>query len=138
MPGYLEAVAYKGGRRVASHRIETTGMAKALTLSADKTSWKADGQDLMHVRVEAVDSKGRKVPSAQARLQFEVQGNARIVAVDNGDMRSDELHVANTRSLYHGSALVILRAGKTPGKVTLTVKGDGFRSKKITLSLSAD
>jgi beta-galactosidase len=132
-PGYLEAKAYKNGKLVASHRIETTGNATALTLVPDQEVWKADGLDLMHIRINAVDSKGRKVPYANEKLTFQVEGDARIVAVDNGDMVSDEVHVSNERSLYHGSALVILRAGKTAGKITLTVKGDGYKTQKLTL-----
>ncbi|MBM6993177.1 MAG: DUF4982 domain-containing protein [Prevotella sp.] len=132
-PGYLEAVAYKNGRRVASHRIETTGDMKRLQLSADTEKWHADGQDLQHIRVTAVDSKGRRAFSAQQKLTFTVDGDARIVAVDNGNNTSNELHATNVRSLYNGSALVILRAGKKAGKVVLKVKDDAGHSAKLVL-----
>ena len=132
-PGYIEAVAYKNGKRYASHRIETTGEAKKLQLTADVETWHADGQDLQHIRILALDNKGRRVPTAQQKLSFKVEGDARIVAVDNGNNLSNELHVTTERSLYNGSALVILRAGKKSGKITLTVSGEGFKSQKITL-----
>jgi len=127
-------VAYKNGHRVASHRIETTGATKRLQLIADAETWRADGEDLQHVRVLAVDGKGRRVPTAQQKLTFSVEGNARIVAVDNGNNSSDELHATGERSLYNGSALVILRAGKAPGKVTLTVKDAEGRTAKLKLA----
>lgn len=133
-PGYLEAVAYKNGHRVAAHRIETTGATKRLQLIADAETWRADGEDLQHVRVLAVDGKGRRVPTAQQKLTFSVEGNARIVAVDNGNNSSDELHATGERSLFNGSALVILRAGKAPGKVTLTVKDAEGRTAKLKLA----
>ena len=133
-PGYIEAIAYKNGKRVTSHRIETTGATKKLLLTADARTWHADGQDLQHVRITAVDRNGRRVPSEQGKLSFEVEGDARIVAVDNGNMLSDELHVASERSLYNGSAWVILRAGKTPGKVMLKVT-DG-KGKTTMLNLT--
>ncbi len=131
--GYLEAVAYNGGRRVATHRIETAGKMKRLALTADNLAWTADGYDLQHVRVTAVDRKGRRVPGANQKLQFSVEGDARIIAVDNGDMMSNEVHVANERSLYNGSALVILRAGKTAGKVRLTVRDNLGNKSSIDL-----
>ena len=133
-PGYIEAIAYKNGKRVTSHRIETTGNTKKLLLTADTQTWHADGQDLQHVRVTAVDSKGRQVPSEQGKLAFEVEGDARIVAVDNGNNLSDELHVATERSLYNGSALVIIRAGKTAGKVTLKVTDEKGKTTKLILT----
>lgn len=132
-PGYLEAVAYRAGKAVARHRIETTGEAKRLQLTPDAIQWQADGTDLMHVRVYAVDGKGRRVWSAQDELTFSVEGDARIVAVDNGNIYSHELHVGNTRRLYDGSALVILRAGHTAGKVVLTVTDDTGKKAKVNL-----
>lgn len=134
-PGNLEAVAYRNGKAVARHRVETTGAAKKLTLIPDAIEWQADGTDLMHVRVNAVDQKGRRVWSAQDLLTFSVEGDARIVAVDNGNIYSDELHVGNTRRLYNGSALVILRAGHTSGKVVLNVSDATGKKAKVTLPL---
>ena len=134
-PGTLVAVAKKNGKVVARHQIETTGEAVALKVVPDAETWHADGQDLMHVRVYAVDKKGRRVLSPQDKkafdkLTFTVKGDADIVAVDNGNIASDELHIGKTqlentaqRSLFQGSALVILRAGSKPGKVELTVRG---------------
>ena len=132
-PGYIEAVAYNDGKRVASHRIETTGKATSLKLTADTTTWKAHGQDLMHVRINAVDSKGRRTWSAQQKLNFTVEGDASIVAVDNGNLNSDESFTGTARSLYNGSALVILRAGQKPSNITLTVSGEGVKTQKIKL-----
>ena len=132
-PGSLLAVARKNGKVVARHQIETTGEAVALKLVPDAETWHADGQDLMHVRVYAVDKKGRRVmdlkdKNAFSNLTFTVKGDADIVAVDNGNINSDELHVGKKqlnktaeRALYQGSALVILRAGTQPSKVELTV-----------------
>ena len=132
-PGTLLAVARKNGKVVARHQIETTGEAVALKMVPDAETWHADGQDLMHVRVYAVDKKGRRVmdlkdKNAFSKLTFTVKGDADIVAVDNGNINSDELHVGKKqlnktaeRALYQGSALVILRAGTQPSKVELTV-----------------
>lgn len=132
-PGTLLAVARKNGKVVARHQIETTGKAVALKMVPDAETWHADGQDLMHVRVYAVDKKGRRVmnlkdKNAFCKLTFTVKGDADIVAVDNGNIYSDELHVGKKqlnktaeRALYQGSALVILRAGTQPSKVELTV-----------------
>ena len=134
-PGYLEAVAYRDGKVVARHRLETTGEAKTLQLIPDDIVWKADGTDLMHVRVYAVDRKGRRVFAAQNELTFTIEGDARIVAVDNGNLYSHELHTGNVRRLYDGSALVILRAGHTSGKVTLTATDAEGMQAKATLQL---
>jgi beta-galactosidase len=131
--GALLAIAYNNGKDVAHHQIQTTSKAVKLSALADNIEWKADGMDLMHVRVEAIDKKGWRVPMAQDKLFFEVEGDAQIVAVTNGDINSEELNVQNHRRLWNGSAMVILRAGRNPSKVILRTKANGF--KTITTKL---
>ena len=145
-PGTLLAVARKNGKVVARHQIETTGEAVALKLVPDVETWHADGKDLMHVRIYAVDKKGRRVlnmkdAKAFDKLTFTVKGDANIVAVDNGNIASDELHIGKTqlektiqRNLFQGSALVILRAGNKPGKIELSVAGEKMKAKKLVLN----
>ena len=126
--GKLLAIAYNGGKEVARHQIETTGKAVKLSATAEDNTWKADGTDLMHIRIQAVDSKGRHVPMAQDELHFSVEGDASIVAVTNGDINSEELNVQDHRRLYNGSAMVILRSGKSPSKITLKTSSPNFKS----------
>ena len=145
-PGTLVAVAKKNGKVVARHQIETTGEAVALKLVPDAENWHADGKDLMHVRIYAVDKKGRRVVNVKDarafdKLTFTVKGDANIVAVDNGNITSDELHIGKTqlektiqRNLFQGSALVILRAGDKPGKIELSVAGEKMKAKKLVLN----
>ena len=145
-PGTLVAVAKKNGKVVARHQIETTGEAVALKLVPDAENWHADGKDLMHVRIYAVDKKGRRVlnmkdAKAFDKLTFTVKGDANIVAVDNGNIASDELHIGKTqleksiqRNLFQGSALVILRAGDKPGKIELSVAGEKVKARKLVLN----
>ena len=145
-PGKLVAVAKKNGKVVARHQIENTGEAVALKLVPDMETWHADGKDLMHVRIYAVDKKGRRVlnmkdAKAFDKLTFQVKGDANIVAVDNGNISSDELHIGKTqlektiqRNLFQGSALVILRAGDKPGKIELSVAGEKMKAKKLVLN----
>ncbi|MBO5881089.1 MAG: DUF4982 domain-containing protein, partial [Paraprevotella sp.] len=133
LPGYVEAVGRRNGKVVARHRIETSGKAKKIVAETDKTEWKADGLDLLHLRITAVDGKGRRVYGENTPLRFRVEGDARIVAVDNGNIVSDEMHVANERNLFRGTALVILRAGRTPGEITLITEGDGFKPVRTQL-----
>ena len=145
-PGTLVAVAKKSGKVVARHQIETTGEAVALKLVPDVETWHADGKDLMHVRIYAVDKKGRRVlnmkdAKAFDKLTFTVKGDANIVAVDNGNIASDELHIGKTqlektiqRNLFQGSALVILRAGNKPGKIELSVAGEKMKARKLVLN----
>ena len=127
--GSLEAVAYQKGNNkpVSRHKIETSGNAVKLSAQGDNSEWKADGMDLQHVVVNAVDSKGRRDYGARQPLTFSVDGPAEIVGVINGDINSEELTVGNSRRLFNGAAVVILRSTQDSGPVTLNVTSDKLK-----------
>lgn len=128
--GKIEAVAYNGGKIVARHQLETTGNAVRLVAEADNPHWKADGTDLQHIDIFAVDQKGRQVLEADDELTFEVEGPARLIAAINGDITDNDTYQGPQHHLWHGHALVILRAGREKGKVVLKVQ-----SKYKTLTI---
>ena len=141
--GYLEAIARSGGKIVARHKIETTGDAVRLIAEPDRPLatkkqpnvpvWHADGMDLQHVRVVAVDKKGRRVPFAHQTVSFSVDGEARVVGVVNGDINSNEMLVGQSRSLYNGSCTVILRATRQAGPVVLKATAPGLKGIEVKL-----
>ena len=131
--GNIEAVAKTGGKVVARHKIETTSEAVTLKAASDNPEWKADGMDLQHIRIEAVDKKGRRVKGASSKVTFTVDGPAELAGVIHGDITSEELTVGNTRRLYNGTATAILRSTGAAGKVTLTATADGLRPVKLIL-----
>ena len=133
--GSLEAVARTKGKVVARHKIETTGKAVKLTAIPDNATWKADGQDLQHVRIVALDSKNRRVQTTDQMVSFSVEGDAQIVGVINGDINSNELTVGTQRSLYNGTCTVILRSARNAGPVTLTASAAGMKAAKVKLAM---
>lgn len=132
-PGRIEAVAYNDGKAVAHHLVETTGEAVALKAVPDNMGWSADGIDLQHVRIVAVDKKGRRVQGSDAEVNFSVSGPAEIVGVINGDITSNELTVGDSRKLYKGTVTVILRSKRQSGKVVLTSKAEGLKASVLRL-----
>lgn len=131
--GYCEAIARTDGKIVARHRIETTGKPVKLVIESDNTNWKADGIDLQHLRIIALDSKGRRVATAPGEVTVKITGDATIAAMSNGNINSAELAITDKQALFNGSCLAILRAGLTPSQVTLTAECEGMKSAKIKL-----
>jgi beta-galactosidase len=106
-----------------------------LTAEADNANWQADGMDLQHVRIVAVDKRGRRVQLAQGEVTFRVEGDAQIVGVVNGDINSPEPMVGDRRSLFNGSCTAILRAGHKAGTVMLTASAPGMKPVKLKLNV---
>ncbi len=132
-PGTLTAVAYKGGREVARHQIETTGKAVALKAVVENSEWKGDGMDLQYIRVYAVDKKGRHVPLLDNEVTFSVTGEATLLATDNGDHYTNELPLVNPKRMQNGFVMAILRSMRQPGAVTVTITSPSLKGAKLKL-----
>lgn len=127
--GNVIAIARNNGKEVARHKLETTGKATALKMVIENPDdWKADGMDLQYVKVYAVDSKGRMVPTTEGEVTFEVSGEAKLIAVDNGDHYTDELFSGNTKKLHKGFVMAILRSNQTGGEVKIKASCKGLKS----------
>jgi beta-galactosidase len=138
-PGALEAVGFKGGRAVKTTRVETTGPASRLVLSADRTSIDADGRDVAIVAVSAVDAENRVVPIADQLIRFTLDGSGRILGVGNGDPASHEADqyadpAAWQRHLFNGYAQVIVQAGRSAGPIHLRASADGLQPADLQIS----
>lgn len=132
--GNCEAIARTDGKVVARHKIITVGKAVALKAVIDNSDWKADGMDLQHIRIMAVDSKGRRVPNAVAEVKVSVAGDAQLVAMSNGNINSDELNVTDQQALFNGSCLAILRSGVASSPVVVNITAPGLKAAKLKLA----
>ncbi|MFD1789791.1 beta-galactosidase GalA [Sphingomonas floccifaciens] len=133
-PGRIEAVAYRDGRVVARTAHETAGPPVALRLTPARTVMAADGVDAQPVTVDAIDARGRHVPTANLPVRFTMT-SATIIGLGNGDPNSHESEKGDARSLFNGLAQVILQSGTARGRITLTATAPGM--KPATLRLDA-
>ncbi|MBB4045778.1 beta-galactosidase [Bacteroides reticulotermitis] len=131
--GKITAIARIDGKEVARHQLETTGKAVALRLEPENNNWVADGMDLQYIKVCAVDNKGRKVPTVTREVVFDVSGPARLIAVDNGDHKSNELFAGNKRQLHNGFAMAVLRSAQSAGKVKIKASVAGLKNVEMNL-----
>ena len=136
--GTLCAVAKKGGREVARHEVKTAGAAVALKVEVEHAEGvRANGLDLVYVRVAAVDANGTVVPSATNRVSFAAEGALAFYACDNGDHYTDELFTSDiaAKNMKNGFILAAFRAGVEPGEATITVASEGLPpvEKKVSV-----
>jgi beta-galactosidase len=132
-PGRIEAIAYRRGREVARAAHETTGAAVALRLTPARTVMAGDGEDAQPITIDAVDSKGRHVPTANLPTRFTVEG-AEIIGVGNGDPNSHEPEKGNARSLFNGLAQLIIRAGEGRGTIRVRASATGLRPATLSIA----
>lgn len=135
-PGTLRIAGVENGREVESRTLETAGKAARIRLSADRTTMAADGQSLTYVNVEITDKSGRPMPIADNLLQFELEGPATLLATCSGDLKDCVPYTSPERKAWKGRAMAVVKSGKTPGEVTLTVKGKGLKKASVSLNVN--
>jgi beta-galactosidase len=137
-PGKIEAIGYdKSGKEVSRFKAETTGQLVSLQLIPDRSSLLGDGNDAMPVTVQALDAKGRAVPTANIPVEFEIIGAGSIIGLGNGNPNSHEAEKGTKRKLFNGLAQVIVQSnfdGK--GNLVLVAKSAGLKSAQITIPVN--
>jgi len=126
-PGTLRAVAYQGGKQVASDEVRTAGAPARVRLIPDRNAIQADGDDLSFVTVRIEDQDGNLCPVADNLVKFSVTGAGSRRAVDNGNAATEEPFQADQRKAFNGLALVIVssKAGET-GRIRVTASSEGL------------
>ncbi len=128
-PGTLKAIGYKNGQQVSSSQLQTAKTATKIKLSADRSTIKADGQDLSYITVELTDADGIRNPKAENFVRFKVDGGT-IVGVGNANPISIESYQLPQRKAWQGRCLVIVKSNQKPGNITLTALVDGLPAAK--------
>ncbi len=140
-PGKVVAVGYKNGKRTMKQTIETTKPAYMTMLKADRQEINADGRDIAVITVEVQDQKGRIVYDACPKLTFQVDGDARILGVGNGDPMypgQDNPNSLNCKAFtipaFNGLAQILVQSGETPSVITLSCQSDGLKTGSIVIT----
>ena len=132
--GELKVVGYKGSKIIASSTLQTAEEPVAIQLTADKTTLKADGQDLCYITVDLVDSKGHRNPKAENLVKFEIEGAGTIVGVGNANPVSPESYQLPKRKAWQGRCLVIIKSSAKPGNITIEASAEGLQSSKMIIT----
>ena len=133
-PGKLKAVGMKNGKEVVTEEISTTGKPAAIRLCADRKIIAADRIDIAHITCKILDAQGRVVPVADNEITFKIQGEGKIIGLDNGNPVSHEDYQANHRKAFNGLCLVIIQSADKNGIIQLSATSPGLKSDSITIT----
>lgn len=129
-PGELKAVGYRNGEITAETVIKTTGKPAALKAVADRTAVNRDG--VVHIDISTVDGNGTHVPDAAPVVRCEVEGPARLVGMDSGDLRDLTLYGAPERKMFSGLLMAMIKADG-PGDIRVRISSEGIKNVVVNL-----
>jgi beta-galactosidase len=137
VPGSIRAVGSIQGHAVVQEEIKTAGPAVALKLTpiTGPGGLQADGADVVLIDVEAVDAKGMRVPTDDARVDFTCTGPA----VWRGGYNSGKID--STNNLWLNTELgvnrVAVRSGFAPGTIVVTARREGLKAAEVRVESKA-
>jgi beta-galactosidase len=82
-----------------------------------------------------MDAQGRTHPDADNEITFEIQGEGKLIGVDNGDMSSSEGYKGRQRKLFHGMCLAMVQSTGNSGQVRVTAASPGLKSATVTIAV---
>ncbi len=135
-PGTLTATGRDDNRAACVFTLKTAGAPQGIELLPDVKHLASDGHDVAQIELRVVDAQGLRVPTADQRLTLEVEGPARLLGVENGDLNTPPDYPEKSHRVYQGRGIVYLKSGRTPGTVTLKLKGEGLAEASVTLDCS--
>jgi len=134
-PGIIEAQGKKDGTLLCVKKVETSGSPAKIQLLADRKTIKADRQDVVHIEVNIQDDKNRFVPDASNNIIFKIEGEATILAVDNGGPKSQESFVGSSRKVFNGKCLIIAKSTNKNGEFTVYAESEGLAGSKVKVNV---
>ena len=132
-PGTLKVVGTKDGVAVVTTEVSTTGEPAAIRLTADRTDLSADRRDVAHIMVEILDAEGRVVPLAENEITFAVEGEARLIGVDNGNSQSHDSYKANRCKAFNGLCLAVVQTTAKAGSIRIAASSANLQAAAVTL-----
>lgn len=133
-PGTLRAVGIDPeGREAESTTLVTATPATSIRLTADRAVYHADGEDLAYVTVEMTDQFGNFCPLASHLLTASIRGDATLAAFGSADLRDATSVKFLSHVVWHGRALLILRAPRRAGTTTLRLSSVGLPTASLRI-----
>lgn len=127
--GELKLIGYsRDGDMMVETLVTTTGAPAAIEVIPDREVIQADGRDITHFIIRVVDAAGRVIPTADTELTFHVEGEGRLIGVDNGKPDSHESYKSNKRKAFNGLALAIVQSTLDSGQIRVKVDAEGLES----------
>jgi arabinogalactan endo-1,4-beta-galactosidase len=103
------------------------GVPNELQVTPYKTTMIANGKDEALISIKIIDSKGDTVPTANIPVTLHIIGDASITNImDAGDFKVIPHTDTTWQVNIKGSCRVILRAGRTLGKIKFEAKADSL------------
>ena len=141
---YKWAVQYKPGTITAKGKnklgntttaIRTSGKEHSILLTVDKQSIAANGKDVLHVTAQLTDKKGNPVKTTEQMLKFNIDGEYRLLGIDNGNVKNVSPYQSKDIMTYQGRCMLMLQSTEKSSVLNISAETSELHSNKLTINI---
>jgi beta-galactosidase len=133
-PGKIKALGTKTGTLVI-HQLETAGTPYQVQIERETPVLTGNQTEYVALIVSVTDKKKVVQPKSRHKIMFEINGDARIIGVDNGDLEDHSSYKSNEVEVRDGKALVWVQIGKKAGKIAIKGEATGLKTAYLELDM---
>ncbi|WP_109830514.1 sugar-binding domain-containing protein [Reichenbachiella versicolor] len=132
--GELIVKGYNNGKVVDEYKLASNSAPAKIELTTDRNSIKNNGYDMSYVYAQFYDENGNLINDLSTKIEFEVSGAGKLIAVDNGWEMNIEPHYQNSVATHKGRAAAIIKASDL-GEIKIKAIGHNVTSNVITVNV---
>ncbi len=118
--GEVKAIGKKNGKKVEA-TVHTVGPIRDINLQIDKQIIYTESDSVAHVIAQLEDENGYVITNQEEKIEFEVDGNCKILGVDNGSPDNVQDYQHTSLVTHAGKCMMILQ-GMGPGTLNVRAK----------------
>lgn len=134
-PGKLEAVCYRDGREDGRDELVTADAKVELNVEADRTTLRANGEDLAYLTISLKDKAGNPNLYVKKEVTVSVEGAGSLQGFGSADPATENYYDNTTWETYEGYLLAVIRSGEESGEIKVTFSAEGCQKKEVILTV---
>lgn len=131
--GRIEAIGYNRGKVVERDELKTSSWASKIESNVIHPTIKADGSDISIIEVQIVDADGRLVTDAENNVAVRVEGSAKFIGMDSGNLFYDGNFKTPNRNAHQGKLLLYIQSTGKVGQAKVTLSSEGLTSNEFVV-----
>jgi len=125
--GRIKAVGTSGDKLVV-HELETAENASEVHINREMPDFVGDDAVVIPFIISVTDSQQRINPLAKNKVVIHIEGDAKILGVDNGDLADHEPYQSDAIEVRDGKALVWIKIESRLKDIIITPNAPGLKS----------
>jgi hypothetical protein len=133
-PGELIIKGYNNAKETSHYALKTAGSVYLIAATTDKKTFGIDEKELAHIEIELHDKDGNPVYDATNEITIDIEGPAKLIGLESGNLSSHEDYKANKRKAYNGKLLAYVQSEEKSGIVRIIISSPGLISKVVEIN----